>query len=138
MNVNTVLLAGNLTRDPVIRFLADRKAVAEFGLAINRRWKTSAGETREEVTFVDIEVWGTTAENAGKYLKKGSGVFVEGRLKLDTWDDKKDGSKRSKLRVVADSLQFTDRKPAGATTTDATSAPPVPPAAAPRDEEPPF
>ena len=134
-NLNTVHLAGNLTRDVSLKFLQDQKAVGDFGLAINRRWKTPAGETREETTFVDIEVWGTTAENAAKYLKKGSGVYVQGRLKLDTWADKKDGSKRSKLRVTADVIQFTDRKPA--TTTDAPPAPPTPPAA-PADDEPPF
>jgi single-strand DNA-binding protein len=141
MNYNKVILAGNLTRDPAVKFLADQKAVAEFGLAINRRWKTSTGEQREEATFVDIEVWGITAENAGKYLKKGSGIFLEGRLKLDTWEDKKDGSKRSKLRVVADVLQFTSPKPAGpAAATPASESTPAPttPAAAPADDEPPF
>jgi single-strand DNA-binding protein len=140
MNYNKVILAGNLTRDPAVKFLADQKAVAEFGLAINRRWK-SGDQVREETTFVDIEVWGITAENAGKYLKKGSGIFLEGRLKLDTWEDKKDGSKRSKLRVVADVLQFTSPKPAGpaAATPAAESTPaPTPPAAAPADDEPPF
>jgi single-strand DNA-binding protein len=139
MNLNVVHLAGNLTRAPSIKFLADQKAVGEFGLAINRRWK-SGDQMREETTFVDIEVWGTTAENAGKYLTKGSGVYVQGRLKLDTWEDKKDGSKRSKLRVVADVLQFTDRKPAGATAAPAAAAAPAPtpPADIPPGDEPPF
>jgi single-strand DNA-binding protein len=141
MNLNVVHLAGNITRDPTLKFLADQKAVGEFGLAINRRWKAGNGETREETTFIDIEVWGTTAENAAKYLKKGSGVYVQGRLKLDTWEDKKDGSKRSKLRVVADVLQFTDRKPAGAAPAAAAPTAPTPPPtppAAPGDDEPPF
>ncbi len=136
MNLNRCHLAGNITRDPTVKYLADQKAVGEFGLAINRRWKGADGQMREEVTFVDIEVWGATAENAAKYLKKGSGVYVEGRLKLDTWEDKKDGSKRSKLRVVADAIQFTDRKPAAAATS--ATAPPAPPAPAAGDEELPF
>jgi single-strand DNA-binding protein len=141
LNLNQVNLAGKLTRDPSIKFLADQKAVAEFGLAINRRWKSN-GEAREETTFVDIEVWGTTAENAAKYLKKASGVYVSGRLKLDTWEDKNGGGKRSKLRVVADVIQFTDSKPAGAPAATAPApaapAPTTPPPAAPADEEPPF
>jgi len=111
MNLNRVLLAGNLTRDPQIRFLANEKAVGEFGLAVNRKFKDSDGNPKEETTFVDIEVWGRTAELAGQYLTKGKPVFVEGRLKLDTWDDKESGQKRSKLRVVADTLQFIGAAP---------------------------
>ena len=107
MNLNRVMLAGNLTRDPEIRFLANEKAVGEFGLAVNRRYKDANGEVKEEVTFVDIEVWGRTAELVGQYLTKGKGAFVEGRLKLDSWEDKETGGKRSKLRVVADQVQFT-------------------------------
>lgn len=107
-NINRVFLAGNLTRDPQVRFLANEKAVAEFGLAINRKFKAGDGSLKEETTFVDIEVWGRTAELCSQYLTKGRGCFVEGRLKLDTWEDKKDGSKRSKLRVVADNVQFLD------------------------------
>ena len=107
-NINRVFLAGNLTRDPQVRFLANEKAVAEFGLAINRKFKAGDGSLKEEVTFVDIEVWGRTAELCSQYLTKGRGCFIEGRLKLDTWEDKKDGSKRSKMRVVADNVQFLD------------------------------
>jgi single-strand DNA-binding protein len=107
-NINRVFLAGNLTRDPQVRFLANEKAVAEFGLAINRKFKAGDGSLKEEVTFVDIEVWGRTAELCSQYLTKGRGCFIEGRLKLDQWEDKKDGSKRSKLRVVADNVQFLD------------------------------
>jgi len=107
LNLNHVTLAGNLTRDPELRQIGADKVVANTGLAINRRWKDPAtGETREEATFVDIEAWGRTAELMGQYLKKGSPAYIEGRLKLDTWEDKKDGSKRSKLRVIADSVQF--------------------------------
>lgn len=104
--INKVLLAGHLTRDPQVRFLANEKAVANFGLAINHRYK-SGNEMKEEVTFVDCEAWGRTAELVGQYLTKGRACFVEGRLKLDSWDDK-DGQKRQKLKVVADSVQFLD------------------------------
>lgn len=113
LNLNRVMIAGNLTRDPQVRFLANEKAVAEFGLAINRRFKDANGEQKEEATFVDIECWGRTAELAGQYLLRGRGCLIEGRLKLDTWDDKETGQKRSKLRVVADSVQFTDSKGPG-------------------------
>lgn len=128
MNLNRVLLAGNLTRDPQIRFLANEKAVGEFGLAVNRRFKDANGEAKEEVTFVDIEVWGRTAELVGQYLTKGKGCFIEGRLKLDSWDDKETGQKRSKLRVVADQVQFTgspdgDRPGRGPNARDETQPP---------------
>jgi single-strand DNA-binding protein len=109
-SINRVFLAGHLTRDPSIKFLANEKAVGEFGIAINRRFKDASGALKEECTFVDVEAWGRTAELCGQYLKKGSSCFLEGRLKLDLWEDKKDGSKRSKLRVVADSVQFLDSK----------------------------
>lgn len=111
-NLNTVILAGRLTRDPDVKFLNGDKTVGQFGLAINRRFKGGDGVLKEEVTFVDIECWGRTAELAGQYLKKGSGAFIEGRLKLDTWDDK-DGKKHQRLKVVADSIQFLDPKQAG-------------------------
>jgi single-strand DNA-binding protein len=118
LQINRVLLAGNLTRDPQVRFLGNEKAVADFGLAINRRFKTADGQMKEEVTFVDIEAWGRTAELVGQYLTKGRACFVEGRLRLDSWDDKKDGQKRSKLKVIADNVQFLDsnreRGPGGA------------------------
>lgn len=140
LNVNHVAIAGNLTRDPQIRFLADEKAVANFGLAINRRYK-SGGETKEEVTFVDVEAWGRTAELVGQYLAKGRACYIEGRLKLDTWEDK-DGKKQSKLRVVADSVQFVGGKPEGAPAADAApAARPTKPAAASGggpDDDPPF
>lgn len=105
--INRVLLAGNLTRDPQVRFLANEQAVANFGLAVNRRFKGSDGQMKEEVTFIDVEAWGRTGELVGQYLTKGRACFVEGRLKLDSWDDK-DGQKRSKLKVVADNVQFLD------------------------------
>ncbi len=106
LNLNKVLLAGNLTRDPQVR-IAGKSSVADFGLAINRRYK-SGDEKKEETTFVDVECWGTTAEMVGQYLTKGRGVYIEGRLKLDQWDDKESGQKRSKLKIVADTVQFID------------------------------
>lgn len=111
LNYNRVMLAGNLTRDPQVRFLSNERAVANFGLAINRRFKGADGAMQEETTFVDIEAWGRTAELVGQYLAKGKPCFVEGRLKLDSWE--KDGVKQSKLRVVADSVQFTEARGAG-------------------------
>jgi single-strand DNA-binding protein len=103
---NKVLLMGNLTRDPELKYTPKGMAVAELGLAVNREYTTDGGEKREEVTFVDVTVWGRQAETCGEYLKKGRPVFVEGRLQLDTWDDKQSGQKRSKLRVVAERVQF--------------------------------
>ncbi len=111
-NYNRVIIAGNLTRDPEVRFLANEKAVCNLGMAINRRYRGKDGETQEETTFVDVEAWGRTAELVGQYLTKGRGALVEGRLKLDAWEDK-DGNKRSKIKVVADSVQFLDSRGAG-------------------------
>jgi single-strand DNA-binding protein len=105
-NLNKVLLMGNLTRDPEVRYTPKGTAIANIGLAINRRWTTETGEQKEEATFVDIEVWGRQAETANQYLKKGSPLFVEGRLRLDQWDDKESGQKRSKLKIVCEHFQF--------------------------------
>jgi len=107
VSINKTILAGHLTRDPQVRFITNEKAVANFGIAINHRYKGSDGQMKEDVTFVDIEAWGKTAELVGQYLAKGRACFIEGRLKLDSWDDK-DGQKRQKLKVVADSVQFLD------------------------------
>jgi single-strand DNA-binding protein len=103
---NKVLLMGNLTRDPEVKYTPKGTALANLGLAVNRRWTTETGEQKEEVTFVDVEVWGRQAETAGQYLSKGRPVFVEGRLKLDSWEDKESGQKRNKLKVVAERVQF--------------------------------
>ena len=103
---NKVILVGNLTRDPELRYTPKGTAVAKVGLAVNRTWRNEAGETKEEVTFVDVDVFGRTAENVGQYLRKGSPVLVEGRLRLDTWDDKQTNQKRSKLGVVAEIVLF--------------------------------
>jgi single-strand DNA-binding protein len=105
-NLNKVMLMGNLTRDPEVRYTPKGTAVAELGLAINRVYSSDNGEKREETTFVDVTLWGRTAEIAGEYLKKGRPVFIEGRLQLDTWDDKTTGQKRSKLKVVGEAMQL--------------------------------
>lgn len=103
--LNRVFLMGNLTRDPQQRFLPSGQSVVELGLATNRKYTAQNGEKREEVTFVDIEVWGKTAEVIAKYFKKGNPIFVEGRLKFDSWQTK-EGEKRSKLKVVLDRFEF--------------------------------
>lgn len=112
-NLNKVMLIGNCTRDPEIKYTPKGTAVAELGLAIGRIWTTESGERREETTFVDVELWGRQAEIAGEYLKKGRPVYIEGRLKLDTWDDKQTGQKRSKMRVVCENLQLLGARDGG-------------------------
>ena len=103
---NKVILIGNLTRDPELRYTPKGTAVAKLGLAVNRQWKTDSGESREEVTFVDIDAFGRSAEVIGQYCKKGKPLMIEGRLRLDTWEDKQTNQKRSKLSVVLESFQF--------------------------------
>jgi single-strand DNA-binding protein len=105
-NLNKVLLLGNLTRDPELRYTPKGTAVADIALAINRVWNNEQNQRQEETTYVDITLWGRQAELAQQYLTKGRGCFVEGRLQMDTWEDKATGQKRSKLKVVAESLQF--------------------------------
>lgn len=107
-NFNKVILVGNLTRDPELRYTPKGVAIAKLGLAVNRVWKTETGETKEEVTFVDIDAFGKQAETIGQYLKKGRPILIEGRLRLDQWDDKQTGQKRSRLGVVLESFQFID------------------------------
>jgi len=102
---NRVLLMGNLTRNPEIRYTPSGTAVADLGLAINENFKNKAGETVEQTCFVDVVVWGRQAETSAEFLQKGSPVFVEGRLQLDQWENQQ-GEKRSKLRVRADRVQF--------------------------------
>jgi single-strand DNA-binding protein len=102
---NRVVLLGNLTRDPQLRYIPSGTAVADVGLAVNDRRKNASGEWVEDTTFVDITLWGRTAEVAGEYLSKGSPVLIEGRLKFDTWETN-DGQKRSKLRVVGERMQM--------------------------------
>src|SRR5439155_11010797 len=151
-NFNKVMLMGNLTRDPEVRYTPKGTAVAEIGLAVNRIYSGENNEKREETTFVDVTLWGRTAEVAGEYLKKGRPVFIEGRLQLDSWEDKQSGQKRSKLRVVAEGMQLigsrgggggsgegdetasSSRSSGSRTTPPPKNAPPV----APDDDEIPF
>jgi single-strand DNA-binding protein len=103
---NKVILMGNLTRDPELRYTPKGTAIAKIGLAVNRVWTNEAGEKKEDVTFVDVDVFGRTAENVGQYMRKGRPILIEGRLKLDQWDDKQTGQKKSRLGVVAETVQF--------------------------------
>ena len=103
---NKVTLMGNLTRDPELKTTKKGASVAELGLALSRVRTDDQGNRREETTFVDVIAWGKTAENCARFLSKGRGVLLEGRLQLDTWQDKQTGEKRSKLRVIADHVQF--------------------------------
>jgi len=142
---NKVILVGNLTRDPELRYTPKGMAIAKIGLAVNRNWKTETGEAKEEVTFVDIDAFGKQAETIGQYLKKGRPMLVEGRLRLDQWDDKQTGQKRSRLGVVLESFQFLDsgnraepgseptRRAAAAA--PATSAPAAAPEPGPTEED---
>lgn len=103
---NKVILMGNLTRDPEIRYTPKGTAVARLGMAVNRKYTTESGEAKEEVTFVDVDAWGKQAEVIAQYCRKGKALLVEGRLKLDQWDDKATGQKRSRLGIVLESFQF--------------------------------
>ncbi len=103
-SLNKVMLIGNLTRDPEVRYLPSGAAVADLRLAVSRKYKASSGEMKEETCFVNVSAWGRTAETCGQYLSKGSPLLVEGRLKLDEWE--KDGQKQSRLSVVAERAQF--------------------------------
>ena len=104
---NKVILMGNLTRDPEVRYTPSGTAVTDIGLAVNRYWfDKQANERREETTFVDVTLWGRQAEVAGEYLAKGRPVLIEGRLHLDSWEDRETGQKRSKLKVVGETMQL--------------------------------
>jgi len=147
---NKVILLGNLTRDPEVRYTPKGTAVTELGMAVNRVYTAENGEKREETTFVDVTLWGRTAEIAGEYLKKGRPVFIEGRLQLDTWDDKTSGQKRSKLKVVGEGLQLIGSRPggggggggddegSGAPRSSKPAPPPKAASSAPDDDEIPF
>jgi single-strand DNA-binding protein len=134
-NFNKVILAGNLTRDPELKYTSKGMAIAKIGLAINRSWKSESGETKEEVTFVDVDAFGRTAEVIGQYLKKGRPILVEGRLKLDQWDDKQTGQKRSRLGVVMENFQFMDSGRAEGGAEAGRPRPAAGPAAAPAKPE---
>ena len=105
MNVNKVFLAGNLTRDPELSYLPSQTSVVNFGMAISRKWKSKDGVQKEEVCFVDCVGFGKTADNINKYMTKGKPLFIEGRLKFESWTAQ-DGSKRSKHKIVVDNFQF--------------------------------
>jgi single-strand DNA-binding protein len=100
------MLIGNLTRDPELRVTPKGTAICQFSLAVNRKFRDEAGADREEVTYVDIEAWGKSGENIAKYCTKGRPLFVEGRLRLDQWEDKNTKEKRSRMKVVCDNFQF--------------------------------
>jgi len=112
-NVNKVILIGNVTRDPEVKFTPKGSAVTDVGLAINRKYTLDTGEKREETIFVDVELWGRLAEIAGEYAKKGHPLYVEGRLRMDTWDDKTSGQKRSRMKVVGENIQLLGGRPSG-------------------------
>jgi single-strand DNA-binding protein len=149
---NKVILLGNLTRDPEVRYTPKGSAVCDLGIAVNRVYTTDSGEKREEVTYVDVVLWARLAEIAGEYLKKGRPVFIEGRLQMDSWDDKQTGQKRTKLRVVGETMQLLGSRPSGGTSAPAETgeedkparasgkptAPPKPSSAEPDDDEIPF
>ena len=112
-SLNKVMLIGNLTRDPEVKYTPKGTAVAEIAIAINRNYTAAEGQKKEEVTFIDVTLWERLAEIAGEYLKKGRPVFIEGRLQLDTWDDKATGQKRSRLRVRAEQMQLLGSREGG-------------------------
>lgn len=108
-NLNRVMLMGNLTRDPEMRYLPSNTAVTAFTIAINRKWRNQQGEAQEETTFVDVEAFGKTAETINQYMRKGKPIYLDGRLKLDVWKDK-EGLNRSKLKVIVESFQFIETR----------------------------
>ena len=108
-NLNRVLLMGNLTRDPELRYLPSNTPVVSLGLAVNRRWRNQQDQQQEETTFVDCEAFGRSAEVINQYLRKGRPIFIEGRLRLDQWQDR-EGQNRSKLKVVVENFQFVDSR----------------------------
>jgi single-strand DNA-binding protein len=112
-DLNKVMLMGRLTADPELRQIGGGTSVTELRMAVNKRYKDKNGEQKEEVLFADVTLWAKSAEIACQYLAKGSNVYVEGSLKLETWDDKTTGEKRSKMKIVGESFQFLDRKSDG-------------------------
>ena len=110
--LNKVLLIGNMTRDPELRYLQSGTAVCDFGVAVNRKWKDKGGEQKEEVLFVDVTAFGKQAETISEYLQKGRSIFVEGRLKMEEWTGQ-DGQKRSKMKLVLEQFGFMDSRPGG-------------------------
>jgi len=130
---NKVIIAGNLTRDPEMRYTPKGTAVARITLAVNRTYTTETGDKKEEVSFVEVDAWGRQAEVISQYMKKGRPLLVEGRLKQDTWEDKNTHQKQSKLKVVLEGFTFIDSRSAESGPA-AKPAPAPPPAAAPGPE----
>jgi single-strand DNA-binding protein len=128
-NLNKVMLIGNLTRDPELRVTPKGTAICTFSLAVNRKFKDESGGEREEVTYVDIEAWGKSGENIAKYCTKGKPLFIEGRLRLDTWEDKNTKEKRSRMKVVCENFQFLGGRAEGVTPAGSPPAPSAAPAA---------
>ncbi|MDP6034983.1 MAG: single-stranded DNA-binding protein [Verrucomicrobiota bacterium] len=112
-NYNKVILMGRLTRDPEVRYVSSGTPVAGLSIAVNRYWRNQDGQQQEDTTFVDVSAFGKTAETIGQYLKKGKPIFMEGHLRLDQWDDKQTGEKRSKLKVIMDRFEFIDSRGEG-------------------------
>ena len=144
---NKVILMGNLTRDPEMRYTPSGTAIAKLGLAVNRVWRDTEGQQKEETTFVDVDAFGKQAETLGQYMQKGRPILVEGRLKLDQWEDKNTGQNRSRLGVVLERFTFVGGGGGQAGGGDAApqqSAPPPsepaggPPVDAPGDDDVPF
>ena len=131
---NKVILMGNLTRDPELRYTSSGYAIANLAIATNRKWKDQEGNPKEEVTYIEISAFGKQAELIGEYLQKGKGIHIEGRLRLDQWEDKTTGQKRSKLGVVLERFQFVGGGQAGGGGGGA----PQSPAPAPTSDVPPF
>jgi len=134
-SLNRVLLIGNLTRDPEVRMMSSGRPVCNFGLAMNRSYKDSEGNRKEETTFVDVECFGPRAEAVARFFSKGRPIFVEGRLKLDLWESK-EGEKRSALRVVLDNFEFVDsgKSDHSSHETPSLSSPSTPPPSSPQNE----
>lgn len=137
-NLNKVLLMGNLTRDPELRTTPKGTPICQFSMAINRKFKTEGGEQRDEVVYVDVEAWGKQAETIAKYCAKGRPLYVEGRLRLDTWEDKNTKEKRSRMKVVLEQFQFLSGKEEPAASSSATQGGARPAAKENLDEDVPF
>lgn len=133
---NKVIIIGNATREPELKFSPKGTAVCKLGMALSRKYTTETGEKKEEVTFVDVDFFGKTAEIVGKFVRKGAPLYVSGRLRLDQWEDKATGQKRSKLGIVGDEMQLLDRKPQDGEAAPAAAPAPRVAAPAPRPSAP--
>ena len=144
-SLNKVMLIGNLTRDPELRHTPRGTAVCELSLAINRTWKDDSGQKQEEVTFIDVTLWGNAATTCAQYMVKGRGIYIEGRLQLESWEDKETGARRTKLKVTGESFQFLPHaggpQPAHSGRAEggsSGSAPSIPPPSAEEEDDIPF